>query len=509
MDRNRTQAVGPNGDPAADALTAGSPAGASTGHEGWALAIIQDAADGILTIDEQGRILWANPALLALFGYRWDELVGQNVKLLVPPPDRELHDTYIAHYLRTGQRRIIGVGREVNGLRKDGSTFPLYLTVCESTVAGVRVFGGIMRDLTRQKEAELELRRERNFTASLLDTAKAIILVLDENGRVVQFNRHMERLGGRSLGEVRNRDWIETFVPENERPRARLLLEQALSGTIKQGNVYPIVSAAGFVRQIEWFESLLDPADGHAGGLLCVGLDVSRRIEAERERRSYEDKLRSMTSELITSEERERRELAVALHDQIGQTLALAKIKLGGLRDAVPSDLAPAVTEIRDLVDQAVRSSRSLVLELGATVLHELGLEAALASLTDEVQSRHGIACALSTDDSAKPLNEEVKVALFRATRELLINVVKHATARCVEVSVRRVGSVIRIRVVDDGLGFAVPADGFHASKDGGFGLFSIQERLARLGGFMRVTAAPGRGSEIMLEAPLAIQPEH
>ena len=496
--------------PAAQCMPAGQAADSSllTQHAladqaTWALAILNDAADGILTINDHGIVQWMNPAAEALFGYRAAEVVGQNVKMLMPSPDRERHDSYIGNYVNTGHKKIIGIGREVVGQRKGGATFPMYLSVCESFVNGSRVFGGIVRDLTRRKQAEDELRGERDFTRRLLDTAEAIVLVLDAHGRIVQFNQHLERLTGRPFNEVREHDWFEAFVPERERARTRWQFKQAVAGRNMRGVVYPIRVRNGAERQIEWFESVLEHGEGSAGGLLCIGLDVTERIAAEEERQAYEEKLRSLSAELIATEERERRELASELHDQIGQTLALAKIKLGGLREAAPESLRSQVSDIRELIDQAVRSSRSLMTELGATVLHELGLEAALAGLAEDAQQRHGLTCAVIADKQSRPLPEQLKIALFRAVRELLMNVVKHAGAKRAEVTIERSGSMLRVRIRDDGRGFDVPAEGFHATQEGGFGLFSIQERLSRLGGSMMVTSSPGSGTTVSLEAPL------
>lgn len=596
----------------------------------WALAILHAAADGILTINERGIVQWMNPAAEALFCYSSDDVVGRNVKMLMPPPYRDQHDSYIADYVRTGQKKVIGLGREVIGQRKDGTTFPMYLSVSESIDNGSRIFGGILHDLSREKRTEHELRtlaalveasddaiirkslegmiqswnpgaerllgysaeealgrhislvvppermeelqavyaalqrgervgsfesvrrtkdnhlidvsitisairnehrnvvgfsaiqhdisrrmhaleglrRERDFSRRLLDTAEAIILVLDAQGRIVQFNRHMEQLAGRPLHDVREHDWFETFVPERDRARTRWQFKQTVAGRGVKGMVYPILVRGGEERQVEWFESALEHGEGRAGGLLCIGLDVTERIEAEAERHIYEEKLRSLSAELAATEERERHDLAVELHDRIGQTLALTKIKLGGLREAAPAGLRARVSEIRDLVDQAVQSSRALMMELGAMVLHELGLEAALAGLTDEIQKRHGTSCMFVDDKQPKPLADQTKVALFRAVRELLMNVIKHAAAKRVEVSVERLGSNLRIRVRDDGAGFVVPTEGFHAKREGGFGLFSIQERLARLGGELRLISTPGAGTTATLEAPLTYASE-
>ena len=122
-------------------------------------SILDTAADGICTIDERGTIESLNPATEQIFGYGPGELAGQNLKVLMPEPYRSEHDSYISNYLSTGQKKIIGVGREVEGRRKDGTTFPLDLAVSEFQVAGRRRFMGLMRDITERKRSEQEARR--------------------------------------------------------------------------------------------------------------------------------------------------------------------------------------------------------------------------------------------------------------------------------------------------------------------------------------------------------------
>jgi two-component system sensor kinase FixL len=120
-------------------------------------ALVANAVDAILTIDRNGTVKSANPATEALFGYSPDEVIGQNIKLLMPPPYHEEHDGYLANYLASGERKIIGSGREVVGRRKDGSTFPMHLAVSEAQVGGEQLFTGIVRDISKLKEREAQL----------------------------------------------------------------------------------------------------------------------------------------------------------------------------------------------------------------------------------------------------------------------------------------------------------------------------------------------------------------
>lgn len=121
-------------------------------------AILAAAVDGIITIDQQGSIVSANPASERIFGYRADEMMGQKVNMLMPEPHRSAHDSHLKRYLATGERRIIGIGREVHGQRKDGSSFPMELSVGEAVVGGARIFIGIVRDITERKQTEQDRR---------------------------------------------------------------------------------------------------------------------------------------------------------------------------------------------------------------------------------------------------------------------------------------------------------------------------------------------------------------
>src|SRR5260370_646922 len=120
-------------------------------------AVVDTAVDGVILIDASGRVLMFNPACEKLFGYAADEVIGENVKLLMPAPYRDEHDGYVTSYHRTGERKIIGIGREVSGRRKDGSTFPMDLSVGEAKEAGESNFVGIILDITERKRTEEQL----------------------------------------------------------------------------------------------------------------------------------------------------------------------------------------------------------------------------------------------------------------------------------------------------------------------------------------------------------------
>jgi PAS domain S-box-containing protein len=225
----------------------------------------------------------------------------------------------------------------------------------------------------------------------------------------------------------------------------------------------------------------------------------------EQELLDYQAQLKSLASQLSLAEERERRRVAAELHDRIGQSLAVSKLQLDTLWASAPSgDLAKTLKEVCNSIDQTIQNTRSLTFDLSSPILYELGFEAAVAEwLTEQVGQKHDIATEFEDDELPKPLDESVCVLLFRDVRELLVNVIKHARARKVKVSIRKRDDTICVSVEDDGVGFDPDRIAPTPTQTGGFGLFSIRERLEQLGGRLKIESQPGKGSKITMTAPL------
>ncbi|MGM0452952.1 MAG: AAA family ATPase [Thermodesulfobacteriota bacterium] len=230
--------------------------------------------------------------------------------------------------------------------------------------------------------------------------------------------------------------------------------------------------------------------------------EVTRQREADSLR--YQAQLRSLSSELSLAEERERRRLATQLHDRIGHALTTASMKLRLLQNQNNGDAESAgITEdIYGLIEQSIADTQSLTFELSPPILYDLGLEAALDWLAEQTRARHPITVSIIDDMQDKPLDESFRVLLFQAARELLFNVVKHAGATAVTISIAREGEQIRLAIEDDGVGFN-PEAPESSSKKGGFGLFSIRERLAHQGGRLEINSTRGSGCRITMISPM------
>jgi signal transduction histidine kinase len=235
------------------------------------------------------------------------------------------------------------------------------------------------------------------------------------------------------------------------------------------------------------------------GFILRVTSPLIRRLEARTdELREARDRLRASTTEALLSEDRERRNLAVDLHDGLSQLLTLASMKLALLRVSLEGQvLDEKVREIEQLIAEARKRSETVTFQLCPPVLHDVGLAEAVHWLADDLKRRYGLHVALDDDGQRWPLDEATRISLFRSLRELLINVAKHARTSEARVRLWGEGRSMMMRVEDRGAGFD------HEAIPPGFGLFSIRERLNHLGGDMQIDSVPGAGTRIVVSAPM------
>ncbi len=234
------------------------------------------------------------------------------------------------------------------------------------------------------------------------------------------------------------------------------------------------------------------------------------RIRTEKELLVYQEKLRSMTAELSLIEEKERRRIAIDVHDSIGQTLALVKIALGSLRRSISSSCSPGgyekeVGEIIGYVEKSIKEIRSLTYELSPPILYELGLGAAIRNYLENMQEKYDFEIKFTSSDIPGDLNNTMRILLFRSVQELIVNIIKHADAKHINVLLEKNKDHIEIIVEDDGCGF----DDSVITKTGtrgGLGLFSIRERLMHLGGKFEINSFIGKGTQVFLSAPVVLK---
>jgi len=354
---------------------------------------------------------------------------------------------------------------------------------------------------------EKDLRDTSALLGRIFDTTHMLIAYLDTDFNFIRVNRAYAEADEKPVDSYPGRNHFDLYPNEENEAIFRRVVETGEPWFAHAKAFHYAEHPERGVTYWDWsLQPVNDERDAAEGLLLCL-LDVTERVRDEQRIRQYQEQLRGLASELSLAEERERRRIAADLHDYVSQTLALGKIKLGALQTSLAEHAAvEAFEEVRQYLNQAILYSRSLTFDLSPPVLYELGLEAALQALTEKTEQEHGIPMEFQDDGSPKPLPDDVRAVMFRSARELLINVVKHARAKTASVSIDRHDDIVRVCVKDDGIGFDVSGAGPNVPGREGFGLFSIKERLDRLGGSLELLSEPGRGTVATLTAPVGLR---
>lgn len=270
--------------------------------------VVDNAVSGIITIDEHGTIESFNPAAERLFGYGAEDVIGQNVKLLMPEPDRSGHDGYLGNYLRSGEAKIIGIGREVDGLRKDGTIFPLELGISELIIDGKRIFTGVVTDITERrraadalkkardelemrvtertrelieevaerKQAERALRESEERFRAVVDNSPTAISLKDTEGRYLLANRRYEEWFGNSREDIAGKTCYDIY-PEEIADIASDQDREALATGAVNERTAKTVFADGTTRTLLVTKFPIPGSDGKPVAICGINTDITER----------------------------------------------------------------------------------------------------------------------------------------------------------------------------------------------------------------------------------------
>ena len=528
--------------------------------------LFKTTSDATLIVDSNGHLLKTNPAFNKLLGYEEDELRGKLFTDIIHNntlvKERTSHSR-LHHFQRSSELPM-----EMELINREGHTISIILRsiLIKNNNSTVVEAIGIAEDLREHKRTEkLEQRvwETKETLHNILTNSGDAILVVDANGKITIFNEAiLQMLGykedeiiGKHLTEISpyTGDFITTIgekvsiTEEYVNYQVEKANELFKKGNLTNYEIY-LLRKDGILLPTEATCSILNDQKGERRGSIVIARDISDRKQTEKmlqkahnelekrveertanlkaaneqlkqeitERKrvekiliSYQEQLRSLASELSLTEERERQRIATDLHDRIGQALAISKMKIGVLRKSVHSkDHVDSLSEIHNLIAQTIKDTRSLIFELMPPVLYELGFESALDWLFKQIQEQYPITIDCEDDNQPKPLHCDIRVFLFRAVRELLINIAKHAQTQNARICTSRDGDTIRITVEDDGIGFDISKIGPHTGRTGGFGLLNIRERLNYLGGHITIDSQLGHGTRITLTAPFTCTSE-
>ena len=267
-------------------------------HESKLRAVFESMIDSVITINERGTVETLNRAAEEMFGYAAAEIVGQNIKRLMPSPYREAHDGYLAEYSRTGIRNILATSREVTARRKDGTTFPAQLSVSEAQADGRNVFTGVVRDVTEQKDAEESLRESEGSLRDLIDNAGVLIHSVTPEGRLVFANRKWRETLGYEQDELADLKMFDFVHPDHHR-LCMEVFERLMNGQAADRLEAVFLTKDGRSVHVEGNASCRFE-DGRPVMTRGIFLDVTARKGAEEALRQARDELEHRVDERTT-----------------------------------------------------------------------------------------------------------------------------------------------------------------------------------------------------------------
>ena len=490
-------------------------------NNAWLHAVIETAVDGIVIIDGVGQVRLFNQACERMFGYAGADVVGRNIKMLMPSPYQDAHDGFLDHHRATGERRIIGISRDVEGRRADGSTFPLYLSVGEipAAAAGEPLFVGIIRDRTEQRAYEQALLEQTERLRSIIETVPDAIIVIDERGVIESFSPAAERLfgwtGAEAVGQnvkllmpgpyqEKHDGYLSRYKETGER---RIIgIGRVVVGKRRDGSTFPMELAVGEMNR---------PS----------GRSFTGFIRDLTERQNTDNRLQELQTELLhVARLSDMGQMASALAHELNQPLSAVINWTQAARRTLAGGAVPVPGKVLDYMDNAIaqadragqiiRRLRDFI-ERGETeqqieAINKVVEEATALALVGAKES--GARVTFNLASGLPPVMiDKVQV------QQVVMNLVRNALEAMADVSVRWLtiassltdDGMIEVSVADTGPG--LPANvaaklfqPFVTTKEKGMGLgLSISRSIIdNLGGRLRAAANPDGGVTFSFSLP-------
>ena len=466
--------------------------------------LLETAVQGILAIDVHGSVVIANRAAEEMFGYGRNELLGRPLEILLPDHLRERHamnrETFLTHL----EPRPMGLGFDLQGLRRDGTHFPVEIGLNGLETAEGKLAVAFINDITERKRTEEALRQREQEVSTLLDGTPDVILRLDRQFRFTYVNAKTASVAGIPREAFIGKTSAELGLPQDLIDlwmiRTRQTFETGQPDTLEFS--YP--SPGG---PTDWEERFIPESapDGSVESVLVIGRDVTERKRLERIAETNRQEIRALSASLLTAQEEERRRVSRELHDQICQQLASLAFDIGGLvaDPPGPEDARVRLKALQARVVKASDETRHIAYQLHPSMLDDLGVVASLRSLCKEFSERAPDIELTFTGDAVPGTSvpREVTSCVYRIAQESLQNIAKHAHAKHVSVVFTLQGRAITLTIADDGAGFDLEA----IRGRGGSGLIGMEERARLVNGKLTIASRPGHGARIALEVPLDV----
>ncbi len=481
-------------------------------------AVFENSVDGLILINSLGTVVSFNPAAEDIFGYTKKEVIGENIKMLMPSPYQEEHDGYLQAYKDTGQKKIIGIGREVEGLHKNGRIFPVELSICEIELNNETFFSGFVRDISDRKFAEIELQKVSKKLQLILDHAGEGVYGLDIDGNTIFANKAAEKLLGYSQDEMLNKSQHELIHHHRADGSVYPREECNIYASMRDGKVHTedgevFWKKDGTAIPVEYSSTPIRDKDRNITGAVVVFRDINERKKAE--------------EELVRSNMELERFAYVASHDlqeplrMISSFTNLLQEKYATAFDDTGQKymgfISNAADRMRDLVRDLLEYSRA---DQDMEALKEIDcsevLKGVKESLSEVIQSSEAI---ITSDSLPVIYSNEIRVS--RLIQNLIGNAIKYQSpgnVPTIHVGVEDKDTHWIFSISDNGIG--IPEDQIgnvfvlfkrlnqNSYSGTGIGLSICKKVVESLGGKIWVDSTFGKGSTFYFSIPKIIPDE-
>jgi PAS domain S-box-containing protein len=469
-------------------------------------ALLESAPDATVIANGRGLIEAVNAQVERLFAYKRSELLGHPIEMLLPQRFRGAHLAHHERYVSAPAPRPMSVGLELSGRRKDGSEFPVEITLSPLDTDQGQLVVSAIRDMTDRKLAvDVQRKSEEQFHALIESSPDGMVLV-DTSGAIQQVNAETEALFGYHRDELIGRP-LETLIPERFHqahashrgryfgaPSERRMGVREMTGRRKDGTEFPADISLSFISTDR----------GRLATARIRDISDRKRIEAQLEAsfelvRKAGAERQELLGHLVRAEEAERLRISSDIHDDSIQAMAAAGLRLQQLRKRVTTTTeVDALDKLEEAIEGSIGRLRHLMFDLRPINLDRAGLAAALRTQLDRIRSDVGLEFEVENRVTTEPPSE-TRFILYRIAMEALVNVRKHARARHVQVRLADVDHGWQVQIDDDGDGFDPPDSG---SVPGHLGLTAMRERAQIAGGWWKMESRPGSGTSISFWLP-------
>jgi len=476
-------------------------------------------------IDQKGsvEVIWLTESFNRITGYTIEEAKDPSLYFkLLHPEDRAHGAEHFAKFLKG--ERVEAEGRIITKAGKVLWVSHHAMPIVEEPSGRVTYIYGVIRDITKRKLAEEAMLNSREDLSRLLNSIAEAAYGVDTNGNCTFVNREfLNILGYQNEQEILGKHLHELIHHSHNDgspyPASECRMYKAYR-TNQLVNVSDEVfwSKNGAAIPVEYRAHPIIK-NGAVIGAIATFINITERRLHEKKILRQQQGLRTLTSELIQTQSVERKRLATYLHDSIGQSLSVARMKLdsittslsakypgavqSGISQSGNEELLNQLNDLSNLIKGSINETRKMTFELSPPILYDLGLVPALDWLVGEMEKQHNLSVTLLNQAGKFRITDKVRDLLFDGTREMLMNVIKHAQATHVNVAIESVNSSVCVSVKDNGIGFDTgPVEEEHIDRKS-FGLYNLRERLHNVGGNIEIESAPGKGTCAKLTAPV------